>query len=76
MKLYAVGHLTFYMPGRKHSLELPLSEATPLREILARVGIPLAEVALAAINGEQVEMDSAIIQDADVVRIFSSVDGG
>ncbi len=76
MKLYTGGHLTFYMPGRKPTLELPLSEPAPLREILARVGIPLAEVALVALNGEQVEMDSAIIQDADVVRIFSSVDGG
>lgn len=76
MKLYAGGHLTFYMPGHKHSLELPLSEATPLREILARVGIPLAEVALTALNGEQVEMDTALVSDTDVVRIFSSVDGG
>lgn len=76
MKLYAGGHLTFYMPGRKPALEFPLSEATPLREVLAQVNIPLAEVALAAINGEQVEMDTALVRDADIVRIFSSVDGG
>lgn len=76
MKLYAGGHLTFYLPGHKQPLEIFVSEPTPLREILARVGIPLAEVALTALNGEQVEMATALVRDTDVVRIFSSVDGG
>ena len=76
MKLYAGGHLSFYMPGRKHTLEFPLHEPTPLQEILAQVGIPLNEVALTALNGEQVELDTVLVKDGDVVRVFSSVDGG
>ncbi len=76
MKLHAGGHLTFYMPGRKHMLELPLREPTPLRDILVQVGIPLSEVALTALNGEQVELDTVLVKDGDVVRVFSSVDGG
>jgi len=64
------------MPGRKHTLEISLSGPTPLREILAQAGLPLPEVALAAVNGEVVELETALIKDEDVVRIFSSVDGG
>lgn len=76
MKLYAGGHVTFYMPGRKHALEISLSKPTLLSEILAQVGIPLPEVALAAVNGELVEVENAIVRDEDQVRVFSAVNGG
>lgn len=76
MKLYAGGHLTFYMPGRRHSLEISLPEPTPLREILTRLGIPLPEVALTAVNGELVEAETVIVRDEDVVKVFSAVNGG
>ena len=76
MKLYAGGHITFYMPGRKHSLEISLREPTPLREILTQLGIPLPEVALTALNGELVEAETAIVTDSDQVRVFSAVNGG
>lgn len=76
MKLYAGGHLTFYMPERKHSLEISLREPTPLREILAQVGIPLPEVALTALNGQLVEAETVIVRNEDQVRVFSAVNGG
>lgn len=76
MKLYAGGHLTFYMPERKHSLEISLREPTPLQEILAQLGIPLPEVALTALNGELVEAETAIVRDEDQVKVFSAVNGG
>jgi sulfur carrier protein ThiS len=76
VKLYAGGHVTFYMPGRKHLLEIPLAAPTPLRIVLEQAGIPLPEVALAAINGELVEVETAIVSDSDQVRVFSAVNGG
>jgi sulfur carrier protein ThiS len=76
LKLYAGGHLTFYMPERKHLLEISLGAPTPLREILAQVGIPLPEVALTALNGELVEVETVIVKDDDQVRVFSAVNGG
>jgi sulfur carrier protein ThiS len=76
MKLYAGGHLTFYMPGRKHSLEVPLSGPVPLQEILIQIGIPMPEIALTAINGELAEAEAAIVGNDDQVRIFSAVNGG
>ncbi|MFZ5819021.1 MAG: MoaD/ThiS family protein [Chloroflexota bacterium] len=76
MKLHAGGHLTFYIPERKHMLEISLGKPTPLREILAQLGIPLPEVALTALNGELVEAESVIVNDNDQVRIFPAVNGG
>jgi len=76
MRIYAGGHLTFYIPGRKHALEISLGKPTPLREILAQIGIPLPEVALITLNGELVESESVIVNDTDQVRIFSAVNGG
>jgi len=76
MKLSTGGHITFYMPGGKNTLELVLSEPTLLTEILEQIGIPLPEVALATINGELVQTEIAVVQDKDHVRIFSAVNGG
>lgn len=76
LKLYAGGHVTFYMPERKHALKISLDGPTPLKEVLARVGIPLPEVALTAVNGELVEVETAIVTDSDQVRVFSAVNGG
>lgn len=76
MKLYTGGYLTYYMPGRTSPLALLLAAPTPLIDILNDLQIPIAEVHLVAINGDQAELENAIIQDKDVVRIFSSVDGG
>jgi sulfur carrier protein ThiS len=76
LKLYAGGYLPFYLPGRKSSLEIFLSEPTLLKEVLARLGVPLEEVYLAAVNGELVEIETAIVRDEDRVRVFSAVNGG
>ena len=76
MKLYTGGHLSFYMPGRKQSLELALDAPTPFIEILAQIGIPPSEVAVTAINGELVQAETAIVYNDDQVRVFSAVDGG
>jgi sulfur carrier protein ThiS len=76
MKLYAGGYLTFYMPQRKNTIEIQLGAPTSLKAVLLDLQIPLAEVHLVAINGDQVDLDEAIIAETDVVRIFSSVNGG
>lgn len=76
MRLYTGGYLSYYMPGRKNAAELHLDAPTPLREILQQLKIPLADVHLVAVNGEQADLAGAVIQDGDVVHIYSSVDGG
>ena len=76
MKLYTGGHLSFYMPGRKQSLELVIDAPKPLIEILAQIGIPLSELAITVINGDLVQAEAAVVHDGDQVRVFSAVDGG
>ncbi|MCJ7434907.1 MAG: hypothetical protein MUO77_15600 [Anaerolineales bacterium] len=76
MKLYTGGYLTFYMPQKKHFIEIPLNTPTPLKEILSDLQIPIEEIHLVALNGEQADVETAIIGDSDIARIYSSVDGG
>ncbi len=76
MRLYAGGYLPFYLPQRKHRLEIRLSAPTPLKVILNDLQVPVEEIHLVALNGELVDLETALVNDADVVRIFSSVNGG
>jgi sulfur carrier protein ThiS len=76
MKLYSGGTLTFYMPQKSRMIEIHISASIGLKDILSQLQIPLEEVDLAAVNGELVDAAEAIIRDQDVVRIFSSVNGG
>jgi sulfur carrier protein ThiS len=76
MKLYAGGYLTFYMPQRITSMDIPLKSPQTVKDLLSELQIPLEEVHLVAINGDLADLDTTILHDTDVVRIFSSVNGG
>jgi len=75
MILRSGGYLTFFMPGKKSSLEFDLNFPNPLEEILRELSIPLAEVAIIAINGDQSTIDH-MVEQTDEVLIHSIVDGG
>jgi sulfur carrier protein ThiS len=76
MKLSLIG----YFPGYPHTaprrLELELTAPTLLGRVLASLGIPIAEVHLAAVNGELVDLQTAVVQQVDEVKIFPAMDGG
>lgn len=74
MKLYLGGYLDFY--NKSNRLEIEVRQPTPLQEILESVGIPVGEVQLFVVNGEQVELDGTVVFDTDEVKIFSAVGGG
>jgi len=76
MKLQVGGYLPFYLPQKQAALEIPLQQTAPLKEILAGLGIPLAEVHLVAINGVLADLETATVQNADVALVFSAVNGG
>ena len=76
MKLYAGGLLDFYLPGRCSRMKLELKESTRLSEILAGLGIPLAEVHLAVVNGQLVDLQEVVVSDQDEVKIYPAVNGG
>lgn len=76
MKLYVGGYLNYYLAGRKSPVEVALNQPTLLREVLLGEGIPLEEVHLAAVNGSQVDLGEAMVENTDEARVFSSVNGG
>jgi len=76
MKLYAGGLLDFYVPGRRRRIKIEIKEPARLEEILAGLGIPLAEVHLVVVNGQLVELGEAVVSDQDEVKIFPAVNGG
>lgn len=76
MKLYAGGHLDFYLPDRRSRIELELKEPTRLSELLAGLGIPLAEVHLVVVNGQLVDLDETLVSGWDEVKVYPAVNGG
>lgn len=76
MKLRLGGHLSYYLPGRPTRLELKLDGQTRLVDLLAKLGVPAAEVGLAAVNGELVELEQAVLTDADTLEIHPPIGGG
>ena len=80
MRLYLGGFFTFYVPAaqKKRSpwIEVELSEPALLPEVLERLGIPPAEVHLAAVNGQAVDPAEAIVNQDDEVRLYPPIGGG
>jgi sulfur carrier protein ThiS len=76
MKLYAGGHLDFYLPQRRSRMELELKEPTRLSELLAGLGIPLAEVHLVVVNGQLADLQEVIVFGQDEVKLYPAVNGG
>ena len=76
MKLYLGGQFSFYIPGHPAWVDVDLQQPALLGEVLLRLGIPPAEVHLAAVNGELVELDTAVVGPGDTARIFPPIGGG
>jgi sulfur carrier protein ThiS len=76
MKLHLGGNLPFFAPKRQKELEVALQEPTRLSEVLLQLGIPVSEVYLTVLNGEQVILDETLVTDSDVIWLYPPIDGG
>jgi len=76
MRIFLGGHLNFYHPKKEKWLEVDLAQTENLVDVLEATGIPLGEIHLVAINGDQVDLQSAQVSDTDEVKLFSAVGGG
>jgi sulfur carrier protein ThiS len=76
MKLFLGGQFSLYIPGHPPSVDVDLAEPSPLSEVLARLGIPVADIHLVVVNGQLVEMEEALVSNQDEVKIFPPVGGG
>lgn len=76
MELHLGGHLGYYGPERRSRVHVPLDGRTSLVDVLRRLGIPEAEVAIAAVNREIVRLEGATVVDADTVHLYPPASGG
>jgi sulfur carrier protein ThiS len=76
MKLNLGGQFSLYIPGHPPSVDVELKEPTRLNEVLVGLGIPVADIHLAVVNGQLVELEEAVVSNKDEVKIFPPVGGG
>ena len=76
MILHLSGELSFYLSGHPSQVELELEASARLSDVLAGLGIPAAEIGLAVVNGELVDLQTAFVSPQDVVKLYPPVSGG
>jgi molybdopterin converting factor small subunit len=76
MRLYLGGFLSFYSSSKQEKLEIPLEKKTPLRVLLDSLGIPVSNIYLSVVNGEQVAVEEAVVKESDEVHLYPPIDGG
>ncbi len=76
MRVHLGGHLSWYDPQKRAWLELTPAGPIALLELVRRLGVPRAEIAVAAVNRRAVDLETAVAADGDTVEFFTAVGGG
>jgi sulfur carrier protein ThiS len=76
MRLHLGGHLAWYDPQKRSEIQVRVPRATTLADLLRDLDIPVAEIAIAAVNGKAVDLLTARVSDADRVDLFPPIGGG
>ncbi len=76
MRLHLGGHLSWYDSQKRSWLEIQLVEPIALSTLVKQLGLPIAEIAVAAVNSQLVAMDDAHVMDSDRVELFPPIGGG
>ena len=76
IELHLGGHLAFYAPQKKSHFSFPVDQDTELRVILQELGVPPAEVAIVAVNGELVDLAAARVKPGDRIELYPPMGGG
>ena len=76
VRVHLGGHLSWYDPQKRAWLELTQGGPIALLELVRRLGIPTAEIAVATVNRRAVDLETAVATDGDTVEFFTAVGGG
>ncbi len=76
MKVHLGGHLAFYDRDKRSWFEVHPEEGTPLLDLVRHLGVPEAEIALAAVNLVVVPLSETRVGDADRLDLYPPMDGG
>jgi sulfur carrier protein ThiS len=74
--LHLGGHLGWYDPQKRSRLVIHLGEPILLSALLEQLEIPPAEIAVATINRQAVELGHALVSNDDSVELFPPIGGG
>ncbi len=75
MQIHLGGHLSFYDADRRSWIEWPDAVPLTLRALAERLGLPIGEVALVAVNRRLADFDE-LVQPGDRVEFFPPMGGG
>ena len=76
MQLHLGGHLSWYAPETQSRLQVHLDKPILLLSLLEQLKIPAAEIAVATVNKNAVELESARVSNGDSVELYPPVGGG
>jgi sulfur carrier protein ThiS len=76
MKVHLGGHLAFYDREKRSWFDVHLDEETALLDLLRELGIPEAEIAVAAVNRTVVALAEARVRDDDRLDLYPPMSGG
>ena len=76
MELHLGSYLSWYLPHQPSQLAIHLDQPIALMELVERLKLPPAEIAIAAVNGVLVSLRNAQVSDGDQVELHPPNGGG
>lgn len=76
VKVHLGGHLNWYDRQKRAWLDLEVQPGTRLDALIAMLGIPAGEAALALVNGSLADPATTCLSDGDCVELFPPSSGG
>ncbi len=76
MRIHLGGHLVYYQEQKQAWFIYELSHTAPITEVVAQLGIPLAEIAFFIVNDEVVDLHNKLVDNSDTLQIYPPNDGG
>ncbi len=76
MWVHLNGHLAWYDAQKRTRIEVEAAEGKSLVERLHQLGVPLAEIGLAVLNGRVVTLEDARVSGNDCIELYPPIGGG
>jgi len=76
MRVHLGGHLAWHDPQKRAWIEIDQVAPISLIDLACHLGLPLAEIAVVAVNRRTVPFDQTLVSDADRVEFFPPLGGG
>jgi sulfur carrier protein ThiS len=76
MEVHLGGHLAFYDREKRSWFQVHLESERALLDLVRELGVPEAEIAIAAVNRTVVSLSEARVGDADRLDLYPPMSGG